>query len=49
MSLKSDTKGVYDFDLSASTYNYLQDIMLNPVHGDAVGRRLLAERQDHAQ
>jgi iron complex outermembrane receptor protein len=30
ISLKSDTKGVYDFDLSASTYNYLQDILLNP-------------------
>jgi len=30
VSVKSDTKGVYDFDLSASTYNYLQDIMLNP-------------------
>jgi iron complex outermembrane receptor protein len=30
LSLKSDTKGVYDFDLSASTYNYLQDILLNP-------------------
>ncbi|MEA2866009.1 MAG: iron complex outerrane recepter protein, partial [Bradyrhizobium sp.] len=30
VSLKSDTKGVYDFDLSASTYNYLQDIMFNP-------------------
>jgi iron complex outermembrane receptor protein len=30
LSLKSDTKGVYDFDLSASSYNYLQDIMLNP-------------------
>jgi iron complex outermembrane receptor protein len=30
VSLKSDTKGVYDFDLSASTYNYLQDIQLNP-------------------
>jgi iron complex outermembrane receptor protein len=30
VSLKSDTKGVFDFDLSASTYNYLQDIMLNP-------------------
>jgi iron complex outermembrane recepter protein len=30
ISLKSDTKGVYDFDLSASTYNYLQDIMYNP-------------------
>ena len=29
-SLKSDTKGVFDFDLSASSYNYLQDIMLNP-------------------
>jgi iron complex outermembrane receptor protein len=30
ISLKSDTKGIYDFDLSASSYNYLQDIMLNP-------------------
>jgi iron complex outermembrane receptor protein len=30
VSIKSDTKGVFDFDLSASSYNYLQDIMLNP-------------------
>jgi iron complex outermembrane receptor protein len=30
ISLKSDTKGTYDFDLTASTYNYLQDILLNP-------------------
>jgi iron complex outermembrane receptor protein len=30
VSLKSDTKGVYDFDLSLSSYNYLQDIMFNP-------------------
>jgi iron complex outermembrane recepter protein len=30
ISLKSDTKGVFDFDLSASSYNYLQDIQLNP-------------------
>ena len=30
VSLKSDTKGIYDFDLSASSYNYLQDILLNP-------------------
>jgi len=30
VSIKSDTKGIYDFDLSASTYNYLQDVMLNP-------------------
>ncbi len=30
VSLKSDTRGVYDFDLSVSSYNYLQDIMLNP-------------------
>lgn len=30
VSLKSDTKGVYDFDISASSYNYLQDIELNP-------------------
>jgi iron complex outermembrane receptor protein len=30
VSIKSDTKGVYDFDLSLSSYNYLQDIMFNP-------------------
>lgn len=30
IALKSDTKGAYDFDLSASSYNYLQDIQLNP-------------------
>ena len=30
LSFKSDSKGVYDFDISASSYNYLQDIMLNP-------------------
>jgi iron complex outermembrane receptor protein len=30
VSLKSDSNGTFDFDLSASTYNYLQDIMLNP-------------------
>ncbi|QPF82046.1 TonB-dependent receptor [Bradyrhizobium genosp. L] len=30
VSLKSDTKGVYDFDISASSYNYLQDTQLNP-------------------
>ena len=30
VSLKSNTKGVFDFDLSASTYNYLQDTLLNP-------------------
>jgi iron complex outermembrane receptor protein len=30
LSLKSDTKGTYDFDLSVSSYNYLQDIQLNP-------------------
>jgi len=30
ISLKSDAKGVFDFDLSASSYNYLQDIQLNP-------------------
>jgi iron complex outermembrane recepter protein len=30
VSLRSDTKGVFDFDFSASSYNYLQDIMLNP-------------------
>lgn len=30
VSVKSDTKGVYDFDFSASSYNYLQDTQLNP-------------------
>jgi iron complex outermembrane receptor protein len=39
ISLRSDTKGVYDFDLSLSSYNYLQDVMLNPytVSGTGVG------------
>ncbi|SFO22879.1 iron complex outermembrane recepter protein [Bradyrhizobium sp. Ghvi] len=30
VSLKSDTKGVFDFDLAASSYNYLQDSLVNP-------------------
>lgn len=30
VSIKSDTKGVFDFDLSGSSYNYLQDTQLNP-------------------
>jgi iron complex outermembrane recepter protein len=30
ISLKSDTRGVFDFDLSASNYNYLQDTQLSP-------------------
>jgi iron complex outermembrane receptor protein len=30
VSLKSNGGGVLDFDLSASSYNYLQDIMVNP-------------------
>ena len=29
-SIRSDTKGVFDFDLSASSYNYLEDTQLNP-------------------
>ncbi|RXH14410.1 TonB-dependent receptor [Bradyrhizobium guangzhouense] len=37
VSLKSDTKGVFDFDLSASTYNYLQDVLLNPYTVTAAG------------
>lgn len=37
VSLKSDTKGVYDFDLSASSYNYLQDTQLNPFTVAATG------------
>ncbi len=30
VSLRSNTHGKYDFDFSASTYNYLQDIEFNP-------------------
>ncbi len=30
VSLRSNTRGPLDFDFSASTYNYLQDIQLNP-------------------
>jgi iron complex outermembrane recepter protein len=37
VSIKSDTKGVYDFDLSASSYNYLQDILYNPYTVTATG------------
>jgi iron complex outermembrane receptor protein len=37
VSLKSDTKGVYDFDISASSYNYLQDTQLNPFTVAAAG------------
>ena len=37
VSLKSDTKGVYDFDLSASSYNYLEDTQLNPFTVAAAG------------
>jgi iron complex outermembrane receptor protein len=37
ISLKSDTKGTYDFDLTASSYNYLQDIMYNPFTVTAAG------------
>ena len=37
IALKSDTKGVFDFDLSASSYNYLQDTMLNPFTVTATG------------
>jgi iron complex outermembrane recepter protein len=36
-SIKSNTKGVFDFDLSASSYNYLQDTMLNPFTVAATG------------
>jgi iron complex outermembrane receptor protein len=37
VALKSDTKGVFDFDLSASSYNYLEDIQLNPFTVAAAG------------
>jgi iron complex outermembrane receptor protein len=37
VSLKSDTKGTWDFDLTASSYNYLQDIMYNPFTVMAAG------------
>jgi iron complex outermembrane receptor protein len=30
VSLKSDTKGTFDFDISGSRYDYLQDIQRNP-------------------
>lgn len=30
LSVKSDTKGTFDFDLSASRYDYLEDIQRNP-------------------
>jgi iron complex outermembrane receptor protein len=30
VAIKSDTKGTFDFDLSASSYNYLEDAQLNP-------------------
>lgn len=30
IAIKSDTKGTFDFDLSASSYNYLEDTQLNP-------------------
>jgi iron complex outermembrane receptor protein len=37
VALKSDTRGVFDFDLSASSYNYLQDTQLNPFTVTAAG------------
>jgi iron complex outermembrane receptor protein len=30
VSLKSNTKGAFDFDVAVSSYNYLQDRLLNP-------------------
>jgi iron complex outermembrane receptor protein len=30
ISVRSDTRGIFDFDLSASTYNYLTDIQKSP-------------------
>lgn len=30
ISLKSDTKDLFDFDLAASSYNYLEDNLVNP-------------------
>ena len=49
VSLKSDSRGLYDFDLSASSYNYLQDELLNSLHRHGYRRWLLGERQDHPQ
>lgn len=37
IAVKSDTKGTFDFDLSASSYNYLQDIVFNPYTVSASG------------
>ncbi len=49
VSLKSDTKGVFDFDLAASSYNYLQDTLVNPFTVvPSPASWLFAERQDDA-
>lgn len=37
VAIKSDTKGLFDFDLSASSYNYLEDTQLNPYTVAAAG------------
>jgi iron complex outermembrane receptor protein len=37
VSLKSDTKGMFDFDVAASSYNYLEDIQRNPFTVTATG------------
>jgi iron complex outermembrane recepter protein len=37
VSIKSNTKGAFDFDLSASSYNYLVDTQLNPFTVAAAG------------
>ncbi|MBR1220025.1 TonB-dependent receptor [Bradyrhizobium sp. U87765 SZCCT0131] len=37
IGLKSDTRGIYDFDITASTYNYLQDIQASPYTVAATG------------
>jgi len=37
VAIKSDTKGVFDFDVSASSYNYLQDTQINPFTVAATG------------
>lgn len=37
VAIKSDTKGTFDFDLSASSYNYLEDAQLNPYTVTPIG------------
>ena len=48
VSIKSDTRGFFDFDLSASRYDYLEDIQRNPYGVIAGTARLHSQWQDRA-